>query len=189
MTVTNTKPAPLHERAQAMLYGSGSASQTGGTFNMVDNSFWQPRIRAARERDNHVLVRRLEAQRKEFFEVVKDIGASPEQARRLAVVLRDTAARPTGRERLTEYDELRLQQKHGPDTQALVQRGYERAYKTLEAKPALLEAIKQSGAWAHGEVADVLAELAAATPADAAPAAARTPATPAPATEPPPSAA
>jgi hypothetical protein len=138
---------------------------SGGSFNQVDNSFWLPRIRAAKERDNHVLVQRLEAQRKEFFEVVNEIGASPDQARRLAVVLRDTAARPTGRDRLTEYDELKLQQKHGLEAGALVKRGYERAYKSLEKKPALLDAIKQGGAWAHGEVADVLAELATAEPA------------------------
>lgn len=182
-------PAPLHERAMHLLYGktpapapvprksdepkmsraqasavmyAGSSATTCGSLDTVDQSFWLSRIRQAKAEDNHVKAARLEQQRREFLDAAREGGLSETQARRIAVVLRDTDARPLQRDRLTEYDELELQRKHGADTQRLVTAGYQYISGLIEKRPALLEAVRQGGAWAHGEVADVAAELAAA---------------------------
>lgn len=164
MSMANTRAA-LFERATQMLYGTAAGSKAGGgTMNWVDNSFWQPRIREAAGRGDILKAKRLESERREFFEAAKELDLSPDQARRLSVVLRDTASRPTKRERLTESDELRLQQRHGENVQQLVQTGYARLGEALKTRPALLAAATAGGAWAHGEIADVAAELAAAAP-------------------------
>lgn len=164
----NTKPAPLLERATQMLYGASAASKAGaGTMNNVDNSYWLPRIREAKSRGDVLKAKRLESERREFFEAAKELELSPDQARRLSIVLRDTAASSVKRERLTEYEELHLQQRHGENVQQLVQAGYARLGEALKTRPALLAAATAGGAWAHGATADVAAELAAAAPTPA----------------------
>jgi hypothetical protein len=141
-------------------YAGSAAALYGNRLDSVDQSFWRPRIREAKADDKHILAAALEQQRREFFDSARELKLSESQARRISVVLRDTASRPLTRDKLTEYDELRLQKNYGAKVQDLVTAGYERLGAAFKDRPALLAAVTQGGAWVHREVAAVACELA-----------------------------
>jgi hypothetical protein len=155
-------------RGAKLLYGD-SSSTVAGSFDQVRQSFWDPRIRHMRERDDLIAARRLSAVRDQFFQAAGELGLNPDQARRASIALRDADEKPITRAGLIDHDERALQRRFGEDVPGLVQKGYARISKAIEAKPELLAAVRQSGAWYHGDVAMLAAELGGA-PEPAAPA-------------------
>lgn len=147
-----------NQEASRRLYQSGSSSPTN--YSHARHSVYDARKTAARRRNDHLELKRLEAEEQQLAKLCSQLKLDDTQALRLANAIRDCSVSPLSRTELLENDVTRLKERYGERVAETVGAAAKHVNELLADKPVLAEVIGRTHAHVHGDAVEVACEAA-----------------------------
>lgn len=147
-----------NQEAARRLYQSGSASPSN--YSHARHSVYDVRKTAARRRNDHIELKRLEAEEQQLVKLCSQLKLDDTQALRLANAIRDCSVSPLSRNELLENDVAHLKERYGERVAETIVAAAKHVNELLADKPVLAEVIGRTHAHIHGDAVEIACEAA-----------------------------